>query len=156
MGNGARELVNIRRMTVADIPAVLIVEQDVFTMPWTEHAFVNELVKNPFAHYFVLELDARIVGYGGVWLVMQEAHITNFAIHSSVQRHGYGEQLFQEVLETAKQYDTRKMTLEVRTSNTAAQRLYEKFGFVKTGIEKGYYTDTKEDAFVMTLEMEPS
>ncbi|GAK10084.1 ribosomal protein S18-alanine N-acetyltransferase [Geomicrobium sp. JCM 19038] len=143
----------VRKMQLDDIVKVLIVERDAFTMPWSEQAFLNELGKNPFANYQVIETHGQIVGYGGMWIVMYEAHITNFAIHSSFRGHSFGKELFQAMLDEAVKYGVKKVTLEVRVSNHRAQKLYQHFGFVKTGLEVGYYTDTNEDAYVMTLEM---
>ncbi|OLO26707.1 ribosomal-protein-alanine N-acetyltransferase [Alkalihalophilus pseudofirmus] len=139
----------IRFMTVNDLEQVLIVEKDAFTVPWSRTAFYNELSSNQFAHYVVMELEGVIIGYCGVWLVMDEAHITNIAILSQYRGNKYGETLLLYVMELAKMYGAIKMTLEVRVSNQAAKGLYEKLGFMSGGIRKNYYTDNLEDALVM-------
>ena len=140
---------SIRYMTLEDIDDVLIVEHDSFTVPWSRVAFVNELTANQFARYLVMEVDNEIIGYCGVWLVVDEAHITNIAIHSKYRGKSYGQMLLYSVIELAKTYGVCKMTLEVRVSNQAALKLYSKFGFEPGGIRKNYYTDNGEDALVM-------
>ncbi|UOE94376.1 ribosomal protein S18-alanine N-acetyltransferase [Alkalihalobacillus sp. LMS39] len=139
----------VRFMTVQDIEQVLIVEHDAFTVPWSQQAFVNELKNNQFANYVVMELDTTIIGYCGVWLVLDEAHITNIAIHSDYQGRKFGEALLLYVMELAKTYGSKKMTLEVRVSNKKAQKLYKKLGFKMGGLRKNYYTDNLEDALIM-------
>ncbi|WP_078551292.1 ribosomal protein S18-alanine N-acetyltransferase [Bacillus alkalicellulosilyticus] len=139
----------VRFMTVEDIDSVLNVEHNVFTVPWSKTAFMNELTSNQFAHYVVMEVSGEIIGYCGVWLVLDEAHITNIAIHSSQQGKKYGQALLEYIMQLAKMYGSKKMTLEVRVSNEIAQSLYKKLGFQVGGIRKNYYTDNLEDALVM-------
>lgn len=142
----------IRDMHAADISGVLEVEQECFTLPWSRKAFEAELDDNDLARYLVIEDEGRIIGYAGVWIVLDEAHVTNIAISQSHRHRGLGERLLVELICRAKQYGALSMTLEVRTSNIAAQRLYEKLGFVKRGIRRQYYSDTKEDALIMWLD----
>lgn len=143
----------IRFMNVEDIARVLVVEHDAFAVPWTENAFYNELTTNQFAKYVVMELDEKIIGYCGVWIVVDEAHITNIAIHSKYRGKGYGEMLFQSVIELSKMFGAQTMTLEVRVSNIPAQNLYKKLGFLPGGIRKNYYSDNGEDALVMWVNL---
>ncbi|WP_096201974.1 ribosomal protein S18-alanine N-acetyltransferase [Bacillus sp. FJAT-45350] len=143
------EEVSIRLMTVDDIDQVLVVEEDSFTVPWSRTAFYNEMTNNQFAQYLVIEADGEIIGYCGVWIVIDEAHITNIAILSKYRGKKLGEALLLHAMELAKVYGSKKMTLEVRISNVVAQKLYEKLGFKPGGIRKKYYTDNFEDALVM-------
>lgn len=142
----------IRDMRAEDVSGVLEVEQECFTLPWSRKAFEAELDDNDLAHYLVMEDEGRIIGYAGVWIVLDEAHVTNIAISQSYRRRGLGERLLVELIRSAKQYGALSMTLEVRVTNSAAQKLYEKLGFVKRGIRRQYYSDTKEDALIMWLD----
>jgi ribosomal-protein-alanine N-acetyltransferase len=127
----------------------MVVEHESFTVPWSKEAFYNELTKNEFAIYIVLEVEERVVGYCGVWIVIDEAHITNIAILPEFRGKKLGEALMKKVLEIVKMRGARSVTLEVRVSNIVAQSLYRKFGFQAGGIRKGYYSDNYEDALVM-------
>ncbi len=93
-----------------------------------------------------------IVGFVGFWVVADEAHITNIAVRISHRNQGLGELLLISLIDLAVKLNARLMTLEVRVSNTTAQSLYAKYGFVKVGLRRGYYTDNKEDALLMTIE----
>lgn len=139
----------IRPMEAQDVEKVAQVERASFRVPWPENAFRSEL-DNVCARYFVAELGKEVVGYGGMWLVILEAQITNIAIHPSYRGRGYGEKLLRTMMCAA--YDELgivQMTLEVRRSNLPAQSLYQKLGFVQEGVRPGYYEDNREDAFIM-------
>ncbi|TVX94520.1 ribosomal protein S18-alanine N-acetyltransferase [Paenibacillus agilis] len=136
-------------MTVADIEAVQIVEQASFTLPWTNDAFYNELTNNIFAHYWVIEENNTIVAYAGMWTVIDEAHITNIAVHPDSRGRKFGEKLMQTLITEAAAQGMNKMTLEVRVTNEVAQRLYRKYDFEPAGVRKGYYSDNNEDALIM-------
>nr|WP_108024170.1 ribosomal protein S18-alanine N-acetyltransferase [Melghirimyces profundicolus] len=138
-----------RPMTLVDIPAVLRVERASFTNPWTRQAFYNELAYNQFAHYTVAEKEGHVIGYAGMWLILDEAHITNIAIHPDFRGSGAGEALMEYLMEWARSSGAKSMTLEVRVSNRAAQNLYRKKGFESMGIRPRYYTDNQEDALIM-------
>ncbi|WP_280772287.1 ribosomal protein S18-alanine N-acetyltransferase [Salipaludibacillus daqingensis] len=148
------EVVQIRLMEVDDLDQVMEVEKDCFPQPWTYSVFFNEITKNQFAYYLVAEVDDKIVGYCGLWVIVDEAHITNIGIHSSLRRQGLGEYLFQGAMEMAKKLGAVKISLEVRVSNKAAQALYRKYGLKDGGIRKKYYTDNQEDALVMWVGLE--
>lgn len=143
------EIYKIRYMVQEDIDDVLIVENNSFATPWSRTAFVNEIVNNKFAHYLVLEHKDEIIGYCGLWVIVDEAHITNIAIHPNFRGLKLGEQLLIHAIEVARTLGAIKMTLEVRVSNHIAQSLYGKLGFEPGGIRKNYYTDNQEDALVM-------
>ncbi|MCD1259557.1 ribosomal protein S18-alanine N-acetyltransferase [Paenibacillus athensensis] len=142
-----------RSMRLDDIPAICEIEEEAFTTPWTEGAFRNELTNNQFAHYIVLESGSSIAGYGGMWLIMEEAHVTNIAIRAPYRGRKLGERLIRELMRTAVFLGAIRMTLEVRASNYIAQNLYEKMGFRSVGVRRGYYTDNREDAIIMWAEL---
>ncbi len=139
----------IRPMTIKDIDQVRVIERLSFTNPWSQKAFEDELQANDFAHYFVAVKDEKIVGYAGMWLILDEAHVTNIAVLPSCRGQGIGEKLTLQLIFEAVKRGADKITLEVRVSNLPAQRLYKKLGFSKMGIRKGYYTDNNEDAIIM-------
>lgn len=145
--------VDFRQMTLTDIPAVLTVEKATFPTPWTRQAFYNELAYNQFANYIVVETEGRIIGYGGMWLILNEAHITNIAIHPDYRGLGIGESMMDHLMALAHLSGAGKITLEVRVSNEVAQNLYRKKGFNATGIRPRYYTDNQEDALIMWAEL---
>jgi len=150
-----RETLEFRIMKVEDIDAIVAIEQEVFAAPWTAEAFHNELKQNMFAKYMVMEQDGDILGYGGMWLIVDEAHVTNIAIRERYQGQGLGKLLLGEMMKTAHWLGAKRMTLEVRVSNEVAQRLYRRFGFEPSGIRPGYYSDNMEDALIMWADLEP-
>ncbi len=144
--------VAIRSMCQADIDAVVTVERDCFSTPWSREAFEGELADNQLAHYLVVEMGGQVIGYAGMWIILDEAHVTNVAILSPYRRLGFGENLLAALIIHAKALGATCMTLEVRVSNMDAQRLYTRMGFAARGIRRQYYTDTKEDALIMWRE----
>lgn len=142
-----------RLMQIEDIPIIVELEQQAFTMPWTAEAFHQELTQNQFARYMVMEQDGQIIGYAGMWTIMDEAHITNIAVREEYRGRKLGERLLRELQRTARFLGMRKMTLEVRVSNTVAQNLYTKLGFTSAGVRKRYYSDNNEDAMIMWAEL---
>ena len=144
--------VRIEPMRLDDVPAVQGIEQASFTTPWPPHAYRNELESNRLATYLVARIDDAVVGYAGVWLMVDEAHITTFAVDPRWRRQRIGERLLVAVLDVARQRRAREATLEVRLSNLPARRLYEKYGFKPVGLRPHYYSDDREDALVMTTD----
>lgn len=142
-----------RYMREEDIDQVLEIEHASFTTPWSREAFYNELHNNKFAIYIVLEIDKKVVGYCGVWIVVDEAHVTNVAILPEYRGRKLGEALMQKLFDVARGMGARSMTLEVRVTNYVAQSLYRKFGFQNGGLRKNYYTDNQEDALVMWVRL---
>jgi ribosomal-protein-alanine N-acetyltransferase len=142
-----------RSMRMDDIPAICEIEQEAFATPWTAGAFHNELTNNQFARYMVMEYAGEVIGYGGMWLIMEEAHVTNVAVRAAYRGKKLGEKLMRELQKTASFFGAVRMTLEVRPSNIVAQRLYEKLGFHSVGVRRGYYTDNREDALVMWADL---
>lgn len=142
----------IRSMELEDLDEVLEVEKSCFKIPWTRLMFEDELI-NSNAYYYVIEVNKKIVGYVGFWKIIDEAHITNVAIHNDYRRLGYGRALINALLNKAKELEIIAVTLEVRVSNLAAISLYERFGFVSSGVRRGYYSDNNEDALIMWLKL---
>lgn len=132
------------------IPAILEIESRTNGAPWSERAFRNELTHDDRI-FLVAISGGQIVGYGGVWLVIDEAHVTTVAVEESARRQGIGERLMVELLEKSKAAGMACSTLEVRAGNEAAIKLYEKLGYKEISKRKGYYPDNKEDAVVMWL-----
>jgi [ribosomal protein S18]-alanine N-acetyltransferase len=144
---------DIRFMTVDDLDAVMEIEHSSFSIPWSREAFYNEIEQNHLSTYLVVEDGERVAGYCGVWLVVDEAHITNVAVLPDYRGQGLGEALMERIMKIAKEVGARVMTLEVRVSNKAAQGLYRKMGFQDGGIRKRYYSDNQEDALVMWVNL---
>ncbi|QTD39561.1 ribosomal protein S18-alanine N-acetyltransferase [Sporosarcina sp. Te-1] len=143
-----------RKMTREDIASVVEIEQESFTTPWTEEVFEHEMTGNAYAHYIVAVEDEQVIGHCGMWIVLDECHITNVAVRKQHRGRGIGEGLMRKAIALCKANDVRLMTLEVRVSNETAQNLYRKLGFQDGGIRKNYYTDDHEDALVMWVEFE--
>jgi ribosomal-protein-alanine N-acetyltransferase len=139
-------------MRLVDLDRILEIELHSFPTPWSRRSFISELTENIYAHYVVLEEDEHIVAYCGMWVILDEAHITNIAVAPEARGKGYGEYLFRDMIERSKSRGARRMTLEVRVSNEVAKSLYKKLGFEARGLRKGYYSDTGEDAIVMWLD----
>lgn len=139
----------IRKMTERDLDEVVRIENESFPVPWSREAYRHEL-KNNFAVYLVCDFEGEVVGYGGMWIVFEEAHITNIAVDKNFRGRGMGRRLLEELERIAREKNVLRIILEVRPSNEVARRLYQSMGFVETGIRKGYYSDNGEDAIVMT------
>jgi len=144
--------IRVEPMRLADLDAVHAIERASFAAPWPENAYRSELESNRLASYLVARADDEIVGYGGMWLMVDEAHITTFAIHPAWRRRRIGERLLLAFLDLAIDRHAREATLEVRLSNLPARRLYEKYGFRPVGLRPRYYSDDHEDALIMTTE----
>ncbi|MED2972189.1 ribosomal protein S18-alanine N-acetyltransferase [Fictibacillus sp. B-59209] len=143
------ETYTYRLATVNDLQDIIEIEHASFTLPWTQEAFYNEIVHNQFAYYLLLETDGKIVGYCGVWVIIDDAHITNVAIRPEYRGKKLGEAIMKQAMILAKRYGSARLSLEVRVSNYVAQNLYRKLGFQGGGIRKNYYSDNGEDALVM-------
>jgi ribosomal-protein-alanine N-acetyltransferase len=143
-------------MRPGDIRQVMPIEKASFPAPWPASAYRYELNKNHLSNYLVLRTDgdadtqARVVAYGGFWLIVDEGHISTLAVDPAWRGRGLGEWMLMILIETAILRGARELTLEVRVSNRVAQGLYRKYGFVQVGLRKGYYQDNHEDALIMT------
>ena len=146
--------VSIEPMKFSHVPSVVAIEKQVYSSPWSEHAFINEILDNGFASYYVLLIDGEVAGYTGIWVILDEAHITTLAISPPWQGKGFGRSLVEHVIAEAAKKGATRITLEVRISNLKAQSLYKKLGFAACGVRPNYYTD--EDALVMWLDKLPS
>lgn len=132
------------------IPKILEIEQVTHTAPWSQRSFENEL-EHKYGIFLVGLVDGEVIGYGGVWILVDEAHITNIVVKSDLRGQGIGNRLMIELLARARSKGAVCATLEVRASNAAAIHLYQKLGFVQATLRKQYYPDNKEDAVVMML-----
>lgn len=145
----AQEQIDFRFMTLDDVDAVVEMEQLSFTTPWPRDAFVNELTINQHAKYVVVTSNGRVIAYCGMWVILDEAHITNIAVHPQFRGRKLGEALMRQMMGVAVLYGGKRMTLEVRPSNLTARNLYAKLGFTEAGRRKNYYSDNQEDAIIM-------
>lgn len=150
----------IRPMTLSDIEPVIKIDRQSFSMPWSEQLYRSELSNNPAAYLFVIEAGEElqeVVGFLGFWFIVDEAHISTFAIDPAFRRKGLGRRLLKFALARAASLGAELASLEVRLSNRSAVKLYEEFGFTITGRRKGYYQDNGEDALFMVLkDIKPS
>jgi ribosomal-protein-alanine N-acetyltransferase len=139
-------------MTVDDHPAVQAIERASFAVPWPDDAYRNEIRTNRLASYVVARLGDAVVGFAGIWVMVDEAHVTTFAVDPHYRRRGVGERLLLALLDLSVRRLAREATLEVRLSNLPARKLYEKYGFRPVGIRPRYYSDNGEDALIMTTD----
>lgn len=171
-------------MGLEDIPQVLEVDRESYTLPWPASAYRREVANNPNARYYVLRSlpdvtppdvahvpadrprplpfirwgrgdsgrskPGQIVGYAGMWLMIEEAHITTIAVRTGWRGKGLGELLLSTLIEQAADLGADRVTLEVRVSNEVAQALYRKYRFEIAGKRLRYYSDNNEDAYIMT------
>ena len=143
------ERMEIVRMSTNDIPDVSRIERASFTTVWPSDAFYNELNTNKLAHYFVGRIDGRIVAYGGIWVILEDSHVTTVAVDPALRGRGLGEAMVLQLIDEGIERGAAWMTLEVRESNVSAQQLYRKYGFTTVTTRKGYYSDDNESALVM-------
>jgi ribosomal-protein-alanine N-acetyltransferase len=159
-----RQQLALELMREQDVATVQEIERDIFATPWPRNAYYRELASRSSAHYIVLrqegiverparasssDLDPTIIGYGGMWRMYDEAHVTTIGVRRDLHHRGYGRVIFAGLVQAAYDMGAKWVTLEVRTSNDNAIRMYEGFSFKVIGRRKGYYTDNGEDAIVM-------
>jgi [ribosomal protein S18]-alanine N-acetyltransferase len=142
--------IEIEPMQVRDVDEVQRVERASFSTPWPAYALRQEIETNRLARYLVLRAGGRIVGYAGIWLMVDEAHVTTFAILPEWRRRGLGGRLMLAVVRLCEEVGARVVTLEVRLTNLAARQLYQQFGLRPVGVRPRYYSDNAEDALIMT------
>ncbi|MFQ5915659.1 MAG: ribosomal protein S18-alanine N-acetyltransferase [Nitrospinota bacterium] len=145
-------LVRVRDMRESDLAAVMSIERESFSVPWSRENFRSEFRNVGVCSFLVAEPEEEpgtVAGYACYSLVVDEAHITNFAVRSAYRRRGVAEQLLPFLLNKARSEGARRATLEVRVSNGPAISLYTKFGFEPAAVRKRYYPDNREDALVM-------
>lgn len=139
----------IRGIKEEDIDDIVEIEEEAFSTPWSRESFITEIRDNLLAKYIVAEVDNKVVGYGGIWLILNEGHITNIAVRESHKGQGIGNMIVEGLICYCMSKKIENMTLEVRKSNYIAQNLYRKYGFVEYGIRPKYYSDNNEDAIIM-------
>lgn len=142
--------IDYKLMDTSHINGVYELSKACFSVPWSLDSISYE-IENPLAKYVIAQdlSTNEVVGFAGVWIVAGEGDITNIAVHPSYRKQGIASQLLSKLLELCKDNNCNDITLEVRVSNTPAQNLYTKFGFVNEGIRKKYYSDNGEDAIIM-------
>jgi ribosomal-protein-alanine N-acetyltransferase len=168
-------------MKLDDIPDVMAIEKSAFPIPWPEQAYRHELLENPNGYFVVVRAQltgvpardrnnvstgrslierlvgrtavstSKVVGFAGLWMLVDEEHISTIASHTEWRGRGVGELLLVSLLREAQRRKAICATLEVRVSNNVAQNLYLKYGFTEVGRRKRYYQDNGEDALIMTV-----
>jgi len=134
---------NIESMKLSDIDVVCDLENKLFKDPWPKKFFIEDL-ENEFSNYFVLKDNEEIIGYAGFWYMFENCDLVNIAIKKERQGQGLGEKLLKFVIRKAIKENCEFLHLEVRKTNTKAKSLYEKYGFIKTRVRKGYYSDGED------------
>lgn len=141
----------ISEMMPGDVPEVAVLEQQIFTMPWTENGFLSSL-QSKDTLYLVAREEGRLLGYCGFLQSFDEADITNVAVGPENRGRGVGYEMLRELMRRGKERGILRYTLEVRTGNAAAIHLYRKLGFISAGIRKNFYEKPREDALIMWTE----
>lgn len=141
----------VRRATIEDAKEIFAIEMDCFSVPWNLDSIEAELINQKKKLYYVIEDTEGVVGYAGAWLVYDEGQITNIAIRPSARRQGFGATLTRALIEECFKRGMHEIFLEVRISNLSALSLYRQLGFTVKGMRKNYYSEPKEDAYIMSL-----
>lgn len=139
----------IRQADEQDIDAITTLEEACFDVPWSRDSIRQELTENKLAFYVIAELDGQVVGYAGMWRVIDEGHINNVAVLPEQRRRNIASAIIAVMIEFSEAQGVRRFTLEVRSSNETAKALYRKFDFKEEGVRRGYYKDNGEDAVIM-------
>jgi [ribosomal protein S18]-alanine N-acetyltransferase len=149
---GPLEYIELARMKRRHLRRVLAIEARVYPRPWSASLFLSELAQRSTRSYLVARYRGETVGYAGMMFTGPEAHVTNIAVDPDVHGRRVGTRLLFALITEAVARGSDRISLEVRVSNSVAQELYEKFGFSVSGVRKGYYIETNEDAYVMVVE----
>lgn len=144
----------VRKAVRTDDKGIFEVEQDSFSIPWSLQAVQRELESERALYYVLEQEDGTIVGYAGLWQVLDEGQITNIALRKEFRHQGYGELLVRVLMEAAWEAGCTEIFLEVRISNQGAIYLYRKLGYEVLSVRKHYYSDPVEDAYVMDCKKE--
>ena len=144
----------VRRATIEDAKEIFAIEMECFSVPWSLDSIEIELLNEDKKLYYVIEDANGVVGYAGAWLVYDEGQITNIAIRPSARRQGFGAKLTSALIEECFKRGMHEIFLEVRISNLSALSLYRQLGFTVKGMRKNYYSEPKEDAYIMSLIIE--
>ena len=145
---GKSEELIFRGIEKRDAQELSEIEQETFAMPWSRESFWQE-AENTNAEYVIAQAGGRILGYAGAWISYEEAQVTNVAVRQEYRGRGIGSAIFEEIIRRVKERGARAITLEVRVSNEAAIKLYEKYGLRGVGKRPHYYLDNDEDALIM-------
>jgi len=145
-----RDEYQFRRLTISDLPLVREIEEASFSTPWPGNAYESELTTNKLARYVGACRGEELLGFGGIWLMVDEAHVTTIAVKPGLRDQGLGTALMLELLREARAGGARVATLDVRISNLEVQRLYQRLGFAEAGRRVRYYEENGEDALIMT------
>lgn len=141
----------VRRAMIEDAKGIFAIEMECFSVPWSLDSIETELLNEDKKLYYVVEDANGVVGYAGAWLVYDEGQITNIAIRPSARRQGFGAKLTSALIEECFKRGMHEIFLEVRISNLSALSLYRQLGFTVKGMRKNYYSEPKEDAYIMSL-----
>ncbi len=141
-------MITYRAMTPKDVPFISRLEEETFSMPWSEASFL-QMITQEDTRYYVAEEEGHLLGGCGLWMVAGEGNITNVAVAKDARRRGVGTGLLTHLMQEGDREGVMAYTLEVRVSNEAAIRMYEKLGFVSEGIRPGFYEKPTEDAMIM-------
>ena len=141
----------VRRAMIEDAKEIFAIEMECFSVPWSLDSIETELLNEDKKLYYVIEEANGVVGYAGAWLVYDEGQITNIAIRPSARRQGFGAKLTSALIEKCFKRGMHEIFLEVRISNLSALSLYRQLGFTVKGMRKNYYSEPKEDAYIMSL-----
>ncbi len=144
--------ITIRELLIDDLNDIIEIEEACFSVPWSKESFKAE-IRHQSTHYNCIEINKKVIGYAGLWKILDEGHITNIAVIPQYRKKGFGEKLIKNLLKYCKNNNIDKITLEVRESNIAAKELYKKIGFETAGIRKSYYTKPTENAEIMWIEI---
>lgn len=147
------KVMQIRKMTPADVSQVAELEKLCFSDPWSENSVRSEL-DNPLSLWLVAVEGERVTGYVGSQTVCNETDMMNVAVHPDYRRQGIAESLVLSLVAALKAMDSHCLTLEVRASNESAKALYEKLGFIRVGLRPRYYRNPREDALILRKEWE--
>lgn len=139
-------------MSPHDLAAVLRIERICFPSAWTPESYLREL-NNLNSYYVVARLEGQVIGYAGMWVIAEEAHVSTLAVDPPWRRRGLAQAMMRHLMQVARTRRATKMTLEVREQNVIAQALYRRLGFQPQGLIPHYYGDTGENAFVMKKEL---
>lgn len=145
-------MITIQEMQLDDLEQVVEIEQQNFSVPWTENGFFSFLLRSDTL-FLVAKEEDRILGYMGIMMVLDEGEITNVSVAQTARRRGVGRLLVQTMLDKMRRAGLNMIHLEVRKSNTPAIRLYEQFAFVQDGERKNYYEEPTEDAVLMSYRL---
>lgn len=140
--------VTVERMNSFNILGVKEISDLSFSSPWSLLSMEKELI-NKNAIYIVVKLGSKVVAFGGMWIIFDEGHITNIAVHPDFRRNNFGDIVVENLFKIAKDKNMASLTLEVRSSNIAAINLYKKHNFSVEGIRKNYYQSPREDGYIM-------